>query len=1019
MTAVVLHLSDIHLKSSKDPILNRANNIASSTFSVLPQASHVFVVISGDIAYSGKEKQYSEILPFFQKIKEAICAETEIPVSFVVVPGNHDCDFTLNTQARSLIIEGLENSECKDVDDSILGICTSIQKNFFDFQRLLENNEDACGDQLWRTQSFFVEEKQIDFECLNVSWVSKLKEEPGKLFYPIDRYKDKNSKKSDVCLVVMHHPLNWFGQSIYRPFREFVRKKADLLITGHEHQANVGLVHDSESDKSAFVEGCVLQGEKDLSDSSFNIIVLDLEVSQFSSTRYKWNGEVYLPTEEGSWSDYHELPAKRASEFPINESFYELLEDPGAYLRHPSGSNISLTDIFVYPDLRVASKSSGRRQLFISSQRLLSPEITADGVLIEGEEKSGKTSLLYKLFKEYHDRGFVPLLVRGKDIRWQTDSEIDSAIRKAIKHQYGNMYVEKYLQFPSTQKLLLLDDFDESSMKASKARINILCGLRKRFGHMVLTTGEMFEVREVIGGDTSRQLTELRHYEVQPFGYALRLRLIERWFSLGADGTVDEADFIARCDQAERLMDAIMAKSIIPSHPLYLLTLLQSLEAGRSGDFKESALGYYYEYLLTEAFRYSGVKSELLTEMFQYSAHLAWEFHSRGNGELRLSELREFNNRFSADWVTVDLSRRLDLLLKARVIAKNGDDYKFRYPYIYYYLKGKYLSQNLSELEIRAYISHCSKHLYVRDHANTVLFLAHHTNDEFVINSISDALHGLFRGHEPVAFDGDTKNIERLIQDAPKLSYSGGSAIEYRRKKNEMQDEYDDGGDGLRDFEEDTSELSFVSQMVMLLKTTEILGQILKNQYSKIPRIKKINLLEELFNGPLRALRDFYCFLENNTDTLANEIEASLEKKCNVQDVYKRKVIARMVVANIIQMLTAGFVHRASQSANSESLAEDVRKLVEKSPTNAFRIIELGIMLDSAKQIPQSSLLSLYKRVEKDIVAAKLIETIVVNRLYMFKTTEKDMQRLSSNLKIDMRAQHAITYQEKSSKRLK
>lgn len=59
MTAVILHLSDIHIKSSHDPILKRANNIAVCTFSSLPSASSVFIVVSGDIAFSGRADQYA------------------------------------------------------------------------------------------------------------------------------------------------------------------------------------------------------------------------------------------------------------------------------------------------------------------------------------------------------------------------------------------------------------------------------------------------------------------------------------------------------------------------------------------------------------------------------------------------------------------------------------------------------------------------------------------------------------------------------------------------------------------------------------------------------------------------------------------------------------------------------------------------------------------------------------------------------------------------------------------------
>ncbi len=1019
MTAVILHLSDIHIKSHRDPILGRAKDIASCTYASLPSASHLFIVVSGDVAHSGKSDQYALASTFLKEIRESILVEKKLPVDLLVVPGNHDCDFERNNGTRRLLINSIDGADSPEVDASVIETCTSIQTDFMEFRDAIETGRDAAGDALWRTSRFDVGGKSISFECLNVAWVSKLKEEPGRLYFPIDRYRDRSTDEADVRIVVLHHPLNWFGQSIYKPFKQYLRKVANIIISGHEHQGNVGVVHDAESEKSAFIEGCVLQGEGGLAESSFNLVVLDLNGGQFSSTRYVWKRDIYKPTEEGSWIDYHDLPSKRDNPFVISDTFRESMDDPGAFFKHPSQTNITLADIFVYPDLRKAGNGEEKRRSYISSQKLLSPEITADGVVIEGDEKAGCTSLLFHLYNQYHSRGFVPLLIKGKDFRRKTDAEIDSTVRHAVEAQYGKPYVDLFCQLPKTQKLLLIDDFDESSMKAGDARANLLCSLRARFGHLVVSTGAMFEMREVLDGDESRQLLSLQHYQIQPFGYMLRSQLIERWFSLGADGTVDEATFIAQCDQAERLMDVVMAKTVVPAHPLYLLTLLQSMEAGRSSDFKESALGHYYEYLLSEAFQASGVKPDKLTELFQYSAHLAWEFHLRRKSELNEAELREFNERFSKQWVTVDFSPRLEVLLAARVVSRIGDDYKFRYPYIYYYLKGLYLSQNLSDIDVRAYIGNCTKHLYVRDYANTVLFLAHHTNDEFVLNSIAESLHGIFGEHSPVTFDGDTEGIRKLIEDAPKLVYTGESPKEHRKRRNEISDHLDDGHDGLLEVEEGSSELSLVAKMTMLFKTTEILGQVLKNQYAKIPRARKVYLLEDLFNGPLRAIRDFYNYLEKNPDALVAEIEVALRKKEGKTDEEGRKAIARRVVAGLVQIITFVFFLRASQSANSDSLSEDVREVVKRNQTLAFQLIELGIVLDSPKAIPRQKLKHLQGEAEKDLVAARLLRMMVLNRLYMFKTSEQDMQWLNGELKIDLGIQHAISYQEKSRRLVK
>lgn len=517
----------------------------------------------------------------------------------------------------------------------------------------------------------------------------------------------------------------------------------------------------------------------------------------------------------------------------------------------------------------------------------------------------------------------------------------------------------------------------------------------------------------MLEGDSSRDLFSLEHYKIQPFGYVLRSQLIEKWFSLYADVTIDEANIISRCDQAERLVNMVMKRTVIPSIPLYLLILLQSIEAGHSGDFKESSLGHYYHYLLTEAFYKAGVKSDKLNELFHYSACLAWNFNTRKkyeNYELSEFELRDFNKKFSNEWHTVEFDHRLKILLNSGVLCRIGEDYAFRYPYIYYYLKGKYLSEKLYDLDTRAYIRRCCEHLYVRDHANTILFLAHHTNDEYILNTISETINSLFRFCLPLTFKGDTIGIDKLIENSPKIIYSGESPSEHRKRRNILQDDFDDGQDGLLEKEEDSSILSRVAQITALFKTTEILGQVLKNQYAMIQRVKKRNLLEQLFNGPLRALRDLYDYFEKHPDSLATEIEAIIEQKGKINDDEKRQNIVRQLVANIFQIITFCFIMRAAQGANSDSLLEDVQDIVKKNGTLSFRLIELCIYLDSPKDIPRKKITVLLKEIGKNSVAIRLVQLMVLHRLYMFKTKEQDMQWLSQKLDIEIGVQHAINY---------
>ncbi|MDO9204056.1 metallophosphoesterase [Methylotenera sp.] len=1020
MAAMILHLSDIHIKGIADPILKHANEIAACTYNALPDASAVFILISGDIAFSGKAEQYDAARTLLNQIKVAIQAEKNVQVHFVIAPGNHDCDFDRDNALRQMAIKCL-NEGSYPIDNAVIDQCTAVQEDFFNFKKSLESEIKSTGDKLWETLVFEVDEKSIVFDTLNLSWVSRLHEEQGGVVFPHDHYLFKQAESAHVRVVVMHHPLNWFNQSSYRSFRQFVRTLATIIITGHEHQANAGENIDTESSISAYIEGDVLQDNNGLVNSAFNLITLDLDEDTYKSNRFAWKEKRYESTEEGSWSDYRKLPPKRHNTFEIQNEFRQKLDDAGANFQYPGRTKISLSDIFIYQDLLEAG-SDKRPGNFINSKALVDPDKTAKGVLLEGEEKVGCTSLLYRLYDQYHERGFVPLYIIGSDIKKNNPQDIDALIRKAVIEQYGDKAITNFEQLANEKKLLLLDDLDDSPARSIKDRAKALCSLRKRFGHFVVTVGAFFEVRELLLEAASTDLLDFSHYQVQPFGYSLRGKLIKKWSSLGNDGTLDEAMMISKVDQVEKAMDVVMGKNIIPSMPLYLLTLLQSIEAGRSGDFNDSALGHYYDYLLTEGLLAAYVPKEKLKEYYDYCTELSWYFHNKNCRELSRVELLEFNLYFSTKFQTTDFNARLEKLIQSKVLMNRGGEYfSFRYPYIYYFLKGRYLNKNLSDIGIRGYLEQCCKHLYVRENANTILFLAHHTNgnDDFVMRTILEALQSLFSENKPITFNKDTDKLALLISDAAKLKYSGTPPEAYREKVNQARDQLDDGQDGLADKEEDGDSLSLIAQLVTLFKTVEISGQILKNQYSSIERDKKATILNELFSGPLRALSGFYEFINNNPDLLVAEIDSVLKIHHKLDDELERKKISRQIIARLIQFTSLGFIYKASSSVGADTLREDIHSVVEKNGTAAFQLIELGVLLDSSSPIPRNFLLKLKENTKKDIVALSLINMLVVRHLYMFKTSEQDKQWLRSKFEIDLGMQHALDFKSSKIKRLK
>lgn len=320
---------------------------------------------------------------------------------------------------------------------------------------------------------------------------------------------------------------------------------------------------------------------------------------------------------------------------------------------------------------------------------------------------------------------------------------------------------------------------------------------------------------------------------------------------------------------------------------------------------------------------------------------------------------------------------------------------------------------NLEQASVQAYVQRCCSHLYVRNNANTILFLAHHSNSDWLFNTIKEAMDNIFSKNKPVEFGDDTKKINALVSEAPALIYKGGAPEHHREEKNREMDELDedeDSSDGLMDKEEPADELSLASQVVMFFKTTEILGQILKNQYSTLKRPFKRNLLEALFDGTFRALGSFYDELGGSSEKFISRVRKAIEEAGKGGDITQRDKLARRFVAEVVQSISVGIIGHAATSVNSEDLAGDIDDAVTGRKTLSYKIIDLAVSLDSSKPIPRSKLESLLRGHKSDLVVSRIIQLLVLGRLYMFKTSETDMRWIEANMNIPITQQHQIAY---------
>lgn len=247
MELTFVHFSDIHFGQEKggetivnddvrDMVVHDLKNICES----MPNRMASGVLVTGDIAYSGKEHEYKAAGEWLDKVTAAIKCDRE---SVQVVPGNHDIDRDEISPATknmlSKIADGGEKSLDEylesDTDRELLYRRFKAYETFADVYRCLLDKEGGnAGDR----EIEIAPGRKLLFIGLNSALICSKRDEEGRLLLG-PRQRVLPVKDGCELIVLSHHPLNWFQDS--DDARRYLRNRARMLITGHEHFPSVSL----------------------------------------------------------------------------------------------------------------------------------------------------------------------------------------------------------------------------------------------------------------------------------------------------------------------------------------------------------------------------------------------------------------------------------------------------------------------------------------------------------------------------------------------------------------------------------------------------------------------------------------------------------------------------------------------------------------------------------------------------------------------------------------------------------
>lgn len=1010
-TKLIVHISDIHICEDTTSSQLKLAQLCTSIGNYRYYSSEIIIVATGDITQSGKSLEFENAYFFFQELKEDLIKKHRFQsIDFCFCPGNHDLDFSQELGVRDFLIEQyIKNNNIKD--DNVINEITKTQNNFFSFLENLYDRKINGLDRVSWYEIFNHQSKKIIIYSCNTSLTSQRREKQGELCLVSPSYQ-KHSPE-DIIITITHHPEHWGKNHEYKQFRNKIRKHSDFLLTGHEHEfSSFEVVSDDYS--CTIIESGVFWAPYNHT-SSFNIIYI--QNNSYDVIELKYNEEIdsYIASRDIQLENLKEISSKKDTD--LDTFFLNFLHDAGADFTHPRKEKIDINDIYIWPELRVEN-SKNINILKIDSQRLF--ETDNKNKVIIGTELSGKTSLSKKIFLQRIKEGKSPIYIDCKSYSSTGNHKLD--IKPQIIKIYGNEY-ERILSKSSKDRIIIFDNFDQL-VKKRNLDIGDLLDFSKHFAHEnIILTSKSLEELSLIDEAKFNSIGDFESYTILEFGPTKRYDLAKKWVSIGNNSNSINID--QHFDSIEKDLQTAVGKKLIPSFPIFLLTLIQASESRSAPDLKGSAFGHYYQFLITNSLAKANIHQQQYDEYFHFCSILANEIFQTSSKEINEYDFSNLIKKYSDSYIKISQYHRTNDLKKANILTEQVDEkgatYRFKYPYLYYFFIGKYLSDNIHD-EVEK-IKNLSKNLHISDNAQILLFLSHFNKDKLVYESIISEIKNCFEDFNEFNIDIGSTLINKLIND-----------IDYKQIELSINEDRDLRRD-LRASEEEESLVNatqisvapttpesietisnpdqlnvseitnWSSRVNKLFRSIEIMGQFIKNHYGSTKNETKNDIIKEVISSALRCLESFIQKCNEEKISIPTLVERILEDELSNLSKEEKSVRIRQASFNVIGMISYAFINKVASALASEFIIENLENVSKDNSNISYKVIDLAQNFELPRKLSFEKVDFLTKNFEKNVFAINMVRTLAYRHLHLYKIDYKERQKISKSLNISIKSQ--------------
>ena len=270
-------------------------------------------------------------------------------------------------------------------------------------------------------------------------------------------------------------------------------------------------------------------------------------------------------------------------------------------------------------------------------------------------------------------------------------------------------------------------------------------------------------------------------------------------------------------------------------------------------------------------------------------------------------------------------------------------DGSFSAPYVYYFFLGRFLAKESKESkDIKDIVEQMCEQSHVSSNYLTLLFITHHTNDNEIIDDILLRTMCTLEDLNPARLSRDeTDSFKEIVDTLPENILSSNSVDEERKKEREGRDT----NDGITEAEDDSAESideNPANDIYRILKNNEIMGQILRNKYGSLEKMKIKEVIEIVADSGLRLVQLGLV----DKDWITDEANY-LQKKYPDHDIEEIKRFLQFLSF----LWTMVNVEKIVSSINVPEIREVVNEVVQEQSTPAYDLIGYFNHLDSIEKL--------------------------------------------------------------------